>query len=185
MFRRSAALLTAVAALGLSACGADRITSSSEPAESEAQYLDLNGLKYQVQLSRQLNPELPEDGDYFNGLDQGERFLPKDSVWFGVFIRVENEYDRAIPSASQFEIDDTRGNAFEPLDSEGVYAYKPEIVPGKGYIPNQEDLQAYSGTQGSLLMFKIPLSSLDNRPLELAIKDPSDTRKAVRVDLDV
>ncbi|MBA2348324.1 MAG: hypothetical protein H0V81_08510 [Solirubrobacterales bacterium] len=185
MFRRSAALLTAVAALGLSACGAESITSSSEPAESEALYLDLNGLKYQVQLSRQLNPALPEDGDYFRGIDQSERFLPKGSVWFGVFIRVENEYDRPIPSAREFEIDDTRGNKFEPIDSEGVYAYQPETIPNRGYIPNQEDLQAYSGTQGSLLLFKIPLESLDNRPLELAIKDPSDTRKAVRVDLDV
>ena len=185
MFRRSAALLTALAALGLSACGAESVTSSSPPAESEAQYLDLNGLKYQVQLSRQINPTLPEDADYFKGLDQRERFLPKDSVWFGVFIRVENEYDRAIPSAREFEIEDTRGNKFFPVDSDGSYNYRPETIPGKGYIPNQEDLQAYSGTQGSLLLFKVPLASLDNRPLELAIKNPNDTRKAVRVDLDV
>lgn len=185
MFRRSAALLTAVAALGLSACGAESVTSSDEPAESEAQYLDLNDLKYQVQLSRQLNPTLPEDGNYFKGLDRTQASLPDGDVWFGVFIRVENEYDRAIPAAREFEIEDTRGNAFDPIESDNLYHYKPRVIPAKGEIPNREDLQAYSGTQGSLLLFKIPLASLDNRPLELSIKDPSDTRKAVRVDIDV
>ena len=59
------------------------------------------------------------------------------------------------------------------------------MVAGGGYIPNAERLQAYAGSQGSLLLFKVPLASLDNRPLELSIKNPSDTRKAVRVDLDV
>lgn len=185
MFRRSAALLIAVAALGLSACGAESTTSASEPATSEAQYLDLAGLKYQVQLTRQINPTLPEDADYFKGLTPQEKFLPKGDIWFGVFIRVENEYKRSIPSAREFSIKDTVGNEFLPVAAGNLFQYKPELVPGGGYIPNQDRLQAYAGTQGSLLLFKVPLASLDSRPLQLSIKDPRDTRKAVKVDLDV
>lgn len=124
MFRRSAALLTAVAALGLSACGAESVTSGDAPAESEAQYLDLAGLKYQVQLTRQLNPMESEDRDYFKNIAPADAVLPKGSIWFGVFLRVENEYDEAKFAAREFEIEDTRGNKFAPVVSDGVYAYK-------------------------------------------------------------
>lgn len=186
MLRRSAALLLAIASLGVAACGNEANQGDTkETAESEALYLDLNGLKYQVQLSRQLNPKDAEDADYFRGVSAADSVLPEGSVWFGVFLRVENESDEPIPSARAFEIEDTQGNVFEPVESENIFAFQPETVPGGGYIPNQERLQAYAGTQGSLLLFQIPLTSLDNRPLELAIKSPNDSRKAVRVDLDV
>jgi len=186
MLRRSAALFLLVASVGISACGNEANQGDSlEVAESEALYVDLNGLKYQVQLSRQLNPRDPEDAGYFQNIAPEESVLPKGSVWFGVFIRVENESDEAIPSARLFTVEDTQGNEFEPVETENVFAYQAEKVRGKGYIPNPERLQAYAGTQGSLLLFQIPLPSLDNRPLELTIKSPNDTRRAARIDLDV
>lgn len=187
MLRRTTAVAIAIASLGLSACGdgANRQKEVSEPAESEALYRTLNGLKYQVQLSRQLNPRDSEDADYFRNLTPQAAFLPKGSVWFGVFLRVENEGKTAVPSAREFDIEDTQGNVFEPVESGNTFAYEPESVPAEGFIPDQERLQAYAGTQGSLLLFKIPLASLDNRPLELAIKSPNDTRNAARFDLDV
>jgi len=187
MLRRSAVLVLAiVAALGGSACGTEYNKGDQEKlAESEAHYLDLNGLKYQVQVSRQLNPRDVEDADYFRELPAEESTLPRGSVWFGVFIRVENESEEAIPSARTFLVEDTQGNEFEPVETENVFAYRPEMVRGRGYIPNQERLQAYAGSQGSLLLFKIPLASLDNRPLELTVKSPNDSRRTARVDLDV
>jgi len=187
MLRRSAALVLAVAAsLGASACGTEYNKGDQEKlAESEALYLDLNGLKYQVQLSRQLNPQDVEDADYFRELPAAESSLPRGSIWFGVFIRVENESKAAIPSARTFLVEDTQGNEFEPIESENVFAYRPETVPGGEYIPKPERLQAYAGSQGSLLLFKIPLASLDNRPLELTVKSPNDSRRVARVDLDV
>ena len=192
MLRRCAALLLAVTSLGLAACGGEAESSDSgeaagvsEVAESESEYLDLGGLKYQVQMSRQLNPRDPADADYFRNLAASDTELPKGEIWFGVFMRVENESDDPLPSAERFSIDDTRGNEFEPLESDNVFAYRPETVAGKGYIPNPERLQAYAGTQGSLLLFKIPTASLDNRPLELRIKSPTDAEAIARVDLDV
>ncbi len=186
MRRRCTALALAVVCLGVSACGNTANQGDQVGvAESEALYVDLSGLKYQVQVSRQLNPRDAEDGGYFQDIAPDDSVLPKGSVWFGVFLRVENEFDRAIPSARQFTVEDTRGNEFEPVKTKNVFAYEPETIPPKGYIPNPERLQAYAGSQGSLLLFKVPLASLDNRPLELAIKSPNDTRKAARIDLDV
>ncbi|MDQ3631301.1 MAG: hypothetical protein M3417_08575 [Actinomycetota bacterium] len=190
MPRRCAALVLALASLGISACGGEEsageeVLAESKVAETEAHYLDLNGLKYQVQLSRQLNPRDVEDADYFNGFTPEQSALPDGSIWFGVFIRVENDSEEAIPSARSFTVEDTQGNEFEPVESENVFAFRPETVPGGGYIPNQERLQAYAGSQGSLLLYKVPLASLENRPLELTIKSPNDSRMTAGVDLDV
>ncbi len=187
MLRRTAVLATAIAAFGLSACGdgAKRQAESSAPAESEAQYRVLSGLKYQVQLSRQLNPRDAEDQDYFRNLTAGAELLPKGSIWFGVFIRVENEGKQAVASAREFEIEDTQRNRFEPVESQNTFAYEAEEIDANSQLPNPERLQAYAGTQGSLLLFKIPLASLDNRPLELTVKSPSDARRIARFDLDV
>ncbi len=185
-FAARASVLLAVASLGVSACGTEKSQGDQQgTAESEALYLNLSGLKYQVQLSRQVNPRNSEDADYFRNLSPAAAFLPRGQVWFGVFVRVENESNMPVPSAREFTVADTQGNEFEPVKSENIFAYRPETVPGQGYIPNQERLQAYAGTQGSLLLFKLPLASLQNRPLELSIKSPSDSRKAARVDLDV
>jgi hypothetical protein len=195
MPRRSAALLLALASLGVSACGGEpkasdepageNVLVESKVAETEAHYLDLNGLKYQVQLSRQINPRDVEDADYFNGFTPEQSAIPDGSIWFGVFIRVENDSEEAIPSARSFTVEDTQGNEFEPVENENVFAYRPEMIRAGGYIPNPETLQAYAGSQGSLLLFKIPLTSLDNRPLELTIKSPNDSRITAGVDLDV
>ena len=186
MLRRVAALVLLVASVGVSACGTKAAKDGEAAvAESEAIYVDLNGLKYQVQLSRQINPRDAEDAGYFQNIAPEDSVLPKGSVWFGVFVRVENESDEAIPSARLFTVEDTRSNEFEPVKTENVFAYQAEKIRGKGYIPNPERLQAYAGTQGSLLLFQIPLASLDNRPLELTIKSPNDTRNVARIDLDV
>ena len=189
MLRRSAAIaLAVVASLGASACGEKNSeTQGGElaAAESEALYIDLGGLKYQVQLSRQLNPRDPTDKTYFQNVAPAESTLERGSIWFGVFMRVENESDKPIGSAEKFSIQDTQGNEFEPVESENTFAYRPSEVPGGGYIPDREALQAQAGTQGALLLFKIPLASLDNRPLELSITDPRDAERRALIDLDV
>ena len=47
-------------------------------------------------------------------------------------------------------------------------------VPGKGQLPAPDTVAAYGPTQGALLLYKIQVVSLDNRPLELKIVDPDD-----------
>lgn len=188
MLRRFAALALAVAAsLGASACGENEKELDGElaAAESEALYVPLDGLKYQVQLSRQLNPRDIEDADYFKGISPEQSVLPEGGTWFGVFIRVENEGEKALESAEAFEVEDTRGNAYEPVETENLFTYQPQTVQGGEQLPNSERLQAYAGTNGTLLLFKLDGASLDNRPLELKIQSVTDADKAAIIDLDV
>lgn len=182
MLRRTAAVLLSLSfAGGLSACGnkEDEITK----AESEALYLDVADLKYQVQISRQLNPADVEDSAYLKGLSAVNRILPANSVWFGVFMRVENESEETHETAEEFAIEDTQGNEFEPVEVDNPLAYSPTSLPPKGLLPSLNSVQYATPSQGALLLFKIPYASLDNRPLELKVTSPDD--KTGLIDLDV
>jgi hypothetical protein len=105
--------LAAVAAVSLSACGERHFPVRS--AESEGTYLDLDSLKYQVQISRELNPSDPEDKAYLVGLAKADRSLKPDEVWFGVFLQVQNDTDGAHPTARELEIEDTERNVYRPV----------------------------------------------------------------------
>ncbi|MEA2144842.1 MAG: hypothetical protein QOG59_429, partial [Solirubrobacteraceae bacterium] len=51
------------AALALGACGSDHVTSDAS-ANNNGVYISLNGLDYQLQVSRELNPFSSEDHGY-------------------------------------------------------------------------------------------------------------------------
>ena len=186
MTRRLITLLALLALTGgLAACGTkeDVVTKG----ETEGTYLDVGPLKYQVQISRQLNPRDVEDRTFLVGLPKDERELPADSVWFAVFVRVENESEQAHFSADDFTIESTADETFEPvaLGSVNTFAYKPRNMPGKSTIPVIGSIPADIGINGALLLFKIPSKSLENRPLEFKIKSPDVPQAVGTVALDV
>src|SRR3954465_10666511 len=111
------ALTAVVAALGLGACG--NKTVSIHGGETEGIYLDVGPLKYQVEISRQLNPSIPEDRTFLSDVAQGDRKLAPDELWFAGFVRVENETDQAQSPASNYTIRDTEGNVFPPGRARG------------------------------------------------------------------
>jgi hypothetical protein len=181
--RRLAALsLTAVSFAGLSACGNDKPVTKGE---TEGVYVTVGDLKYQVQISRILNPADSEDRAYLKGLPASESTLPPDAQWFAVFMRVQNEHGQPKPTAERFTIVDTQANKFEPLPVDNVLAYQPETLQAKSILPDPNSVPAYTPTQGTLLLFKIPNASLDNRPLDLEIEDPSGSGKQAVVRLDI
>ncbi|HEV7806798.1 MAG TPA: hypothetical protein VGO80_13315, partial [Solirubrobacteraceae bacterium] len=115
--RRLRAVLAALlVAGGLSACGKHQSTGPVRTAETEGIYLDVSDLKYQVQVSRQLNPRDVQDKPYLLGLPADERELKPDEVWFGVILRVQNETGEALRPSEDIEIEDTVGEKFEPLE---------------------------------------------------------------------
>jgi hypothetical protein len=177
------ATMMAVGMLG--ACGnkQDEITH----AETEGAYLDLGGLKYQVQISRQLNPADREDKGYLIGVRPQDRQLAADQTWYGIFIRVQNDGDDPKQAAEEFEIRDTRGNVLRPLElaPENVFAYRAARIPPKQIIPGLDSPAAENTIQGSLLLFKVPYANLQNRPLEFEIADPANPSAKATVALDV
>jgi hypothetical protein len=183
--RRAALLLVSLAAVALSGCG--NKVDTAIIAETEGIYVGVDDLTYQVQISRILNPASPEDAAYLKGIPEDEAEPAEDEVWFGVFMRVENETDQVHEAVEAFKITDTQEEVFEPveLDPEvNVFAYEPRAVPPGELIP-VVDSPAYDNTiRGSLILFKMKVESLGNRPLEFEIESSEGGDNAV-VDLDV
>jgi hypothetical protein len=185
------ALAALVAVLALSACGDShtKVTTGTYAGESgaNAPYLDVGPLSYEVQLSRELNPTDSEDETYLEGLGAEESKLEPGQEWFAVFLQVYNKGPQPLPAATDVTITDTQGNTYSPIlpAQTNQFAYRGGTVPAKGQLP-EPDTTANSGpTQGSLLLFKIQVVSLDNRPLELKIVDPEDPAETASAELDV
>jgi hypothetical protein len=187
----SLAALALLALLALSACGnADtKVTTGTYAGESgvNAPYLDVGPLKYEVQVSRQLNPTNGEDASYLKGITPADLALEPGQEWFAVFMQVYNPGHQAHPASSSIVIYDTQGNVYTPLSpgASNEYAYRGGSVPANGQLPELDTTAAFGGAQGQLLLYKIRTVSLDNRPLEVKITSPSDPGETAQAELDV
>jgi hypothetical protein len=176
--------VAALAAVAASGCGnkEDKVTL----AETEGIYVTVDDLKYQIQISRILNPAAPDDSAYLRGLPAGEE-TADDEVWYAIFMRVENDTDDPHATAEQFTIRDTQGAEFEPIELDpnvNDYVYEPtELQPGK-LLPALDTPASDNTIRGALILFKVKTESLGNRPLELEIQSPSGGENAV-IDIDV
>jgi hypothetical protein len=185
-------VLALLAVLALDACGDShtKVTTGTYAGESgaNAPYLNVGPLIYEVQLSRELNPTNTEDASYLQGLSPSERHLAPGQEWFGVFLQVYNNTSRPLPAASSLTITDTQHNSYIPVvpNVTNQYAYRgAEVVPAKGQLPLPGSVASAGATQGALLLYKIQVVSLDNRPLELKIVDPTDLSQTASAELDV
>ena len=187
-------LLSALAALALVAlggCGSShsKVTGGTYAGESgaNAPYLDVGPLTYQVQLSRQLNPYDTEDEAYLRGLTPAQRRLEPNQEWFAVFVQVYNHDSHSHLAASDLTIADTQSNRYAPItpDATNEFAYRGGLVAGKGRLPVLDSVAANGATQGAMLLYKILIVSLDNRPLTFRIVDPINPALTASAELDV
>ncbi len=152
---------------------------------TEGLYIDVGQLKYQVQNSRILNPNDIEDRTYLQGLDSSEAPPNAQQTWFAIFVRVQNTGKRALPSARDFSIIDTLAKRYTPVRITNPFVYQPMTLQPKGLIPQPDSIAADGVIQGSLLLFRVDLTSLQNRPLEFHIANPANAKELGIVDLDV
>jgi hypothetical protein len=184
-------LLVLLAAIALGACGDShtRVSTGTYAGESgqNAPYLNVGPLIYEVQLSRELNPANVEDATYLQGLTPAQRTLAPGEEWFGVFMQVYNNTSAALPAATSLTITDTQGNTYTPVTpgQTNAFAYRGGLVPAKGQLPAPGSIAAAGAVQGVMLLYKIQIVSLDNRPLELKIVDPTDASQMASAELDV
>ena len=185
-------LIAVLCASGLAACGNEahdddeQQSENAQLAETEGIYLELDEMKYQVQVSRQMNPLLVSDEAYFEGISELDLDLSDEEVWFGVWMRVENESEEPKTSASGYSIVDTQENEYVPIriDETNPFAYRSGRVEGQELYPLPDSAAGERAPNGALLLFKLSEDSLNNRPLELRIEDPAGGPGAV-VNLDV
>ncbi len=187
----TAILAAAAATLAFAACGEShsKVTTGTYAGESgqNAPYLDVGPLVYQVQLSRQLNPANSEDAGYLQGLGPAESKLEPGEEWFAVSMQVYNKTDQSHRAAETMTISDTEGNTYAPIvpSSVNTYAFRGGTVPAQSQLPPPDTTASFGPTQGSMLLYKIKLISLDNRPLELKITNPEDLAESASAELDV
>jgi hypothetical protein len=182
------AVALALLALVAAGCGKSAGTSQQQTAETEGLYLDVNGLKYQIQMSRYMNPNDVEDQEYLVGLPEGTEGPREDEIYFGVWVRVENtSAEETRPAASIWEIHDTQENVYRPLaiDTEiNPFAFEPIDVPPKTVLPLASSAAGQGPIQGLMLLFLIRNESFQNRPLELVFRNGGDGQEGT-YDLDV
>jgi hypothetical protein len=65
------------------------------------------------------------------------------------------------------------------------FAYRGGVLQPTDVLPAPDSPAGQGSIQGALLLFKIPVRNLENRPLELAIRTPAAPGKVATVDLDV
>jgi hypothetical protein len=170
-----AALALFVMGLTLSACG----YSSDSKDVVEGEVVKLGELKYQVIFSRFLNLNDNEDSAYLVGQSPPK----KGSTYFGVFLEVQNKSEESQKLASDFTISDADDQEFKAIPSESLYAF-----PFGGEVESQEPIPAPDSTpqqgpiEGSLVLFELPASASENRPLTLSIAGPEGPAK-VTLDL--
>jgi hypothetical protein len=175
-YRAIAAALSVALILGVAACGEEE-----ETHVVEGEPIELGDLLINVQITRFLNPSLPDDSEYL----EGEPAPPTGKDYLGVFMEIENEGDESVevPSAEEIEIIDTTGAAYEPIDSESPFALPlGEEIPGGAEIPATDTAASSGPIQGSFVLFLVDESVSENRPLELEIE--ADGKKGT-VELDI
>jgi hypothetical protein len=187
--RLFAALLAGAAAVALSACGNKENPSEVHFGPTEGVYVTAGDLKYQIQISRQLNEYDREDRQYLMGVPESDRTLKNNQSWFGVFIRVENPKDHDLRASENYTIVDTLGHKYKPYpinQDDNPIAYYPALVPPHQILPNSDALAAQTSINGELLLFKVNVRDLDNRPLSLHIAPGRHQPKpGAAVDLDI
>lgn len=160
-----AALALAVAAFALSACG----YSSDSKDVPEGEPVKLGELRYNVVFSRFLNPNDNEDSAYLVGQPEP----PKGHSYFGVFVEVQNKSEETQTLADSFTITDAGHETFDAIPSKSLYAF-----PFGGEVESQEQIPLVDSTpqqgaiEGSLVLFELPASASENRPLTLSIPGP-------------
>jgi hypothetical protein len=175
-----AACLVAVAApLGLAACGnADVELGVEEPAR-EGLALELDGVDYNVFITRQLNPRVAPDGAYV-AVEP-----PPGETFYGVFIQVCNNSDEAHETVEDFVVKDNQENEFEPeeLPDDNHFAYHARTLDPKECIPEAGSVAQLGPSAGSMLLFQLPLETTENRPLELEME--AENGETLTFELDI
>jgi hypothetical protein len=167
-----AALFLGALGLALSACG----YSSQSKDVKEGQTVKLGHLEYTVVFSRYLNPNDHEDSAYLVGQPPS----PPGSNYFGVFFLVQNEDKVAHKLPRSLKITDAANQIFPAIPTQSLYA-----LPLGGHVEPEEqvpllDSPAQQGPiEGSLVLFELPPSASDNRPLTLSIPGPEGPAKVV------
>jgi hypothetical protein len=175
---RRLTLACCVLALGVAGCGNDEEQGVDEPAR-EGLALELDGIDYNVFITRELNARITPDKAYIT-----EEAPPGESL-YGIFIQACNHSDEPRETVSDFAVVDNQNNRFEPkeLPEDNPFAYSPKTLNPQECIPEAGSVAQQGPATGSMLLFQFPIQNTENRPLELEIE--GENGKKLTYELDI
>ena len=165
--RRLLRLLPALAVLALSAALVACNTSEDKRDLSEGQPVQLGDLQYNIVFTRFLNPNDVEDHEYLVGQP-----APKpDQLYLGVFVQILNKNKNSpVTVPSGWTITDTEHNNYYPLPSRSPYALRLGAPIGpQDQAPALDSAPQVGPIEGSMVLFSIPDSATEVRPIRLII----------------
>ncbi len=175
-------MLLCLAALagGLAACGnKDEEQGVDEPAR-EGIAIELGGVEYNVFITRQLNTAIPPDNAYYDGPE-----VDADETLYGVFLQACNRTDDTQTPTDFFRVKDNQENEFVPvtLPEDNPFAYHAAELAPDECIPEAGSVAALGPAAASILLFKLPLTTTENRPLELEIEGEGSEHLTFELDI--
>jgi predicted component of type VI protein secretion system len=172
-------MLAAALAAGVLLAGCDTTPENANQV-SEGEGMKLGDLLYNVQITRILNPKDAEDKAYL----VGQPALRPNQYYLGVFMKVENEGSSSAQIPSDFTVEDTVHTEFQPIPSKSLFALDVGSTLHAGdQLPQPESTAANGPIEGSMVLFRINGSAIEDRPLTLHI--PSSTGTVGEVELDI
>jgi hypothetical protein len=175
----TAACVLALAAGALLAGCNDEEQGVDEPAR-EGLALDLDGVTYNVFITRQLNTAIPPDDAYYSGPPPD-----RDETLYGVFIQACNHTEEPQTPTGFFKIKDNQENEFLPvtLPDDNPFAYHERELKPDECIPEAGSVAQLGPAAASLLLFQLPLTTTENRPLELEILGEGSDQLTFELDI--
>lgn len=179
--RRS--LLLGLVGLGLlGGCaqgGDDRAFVPGDPAR-EGIAAELDGVDYEVFITRELNLRDPEDKEYYRGPP-----APPGSGLYGVFLRAcaLDDIKGEVATSGRIKAVDIRGKEYKPrpISPENVFAFRQTPLQPGECLPNQASATSFGPTGGAMILFEIPFTDTENRPFELEIEGKPRSGKPPRI----
>ena len=177
-------ILALVALCGVWACGEAGDERAFVPGEAAREGIaaDLEGIDYEVFITRELNVFDPEDQQYYEGPP-----APPGTAYYGVFLRAcaLEDVEHPVRTSTDVSVVDIREKLYRPLplEPDNDWAYRGEILDPGECLPNQASATSYGPTGGAMLLFRIPHRNTENRPFVLEIGAPAASppgRRAVR-----
>lgn len=170
-------LLALFTAGAISACGGEE---EEEHHAVEGEPLELGELRYNVQITRFLNPDQVEDADYLEGLPDP----PLGEDYLAVFIRIQNEGEEAERIPFSFPIANNREETFQPIETDNPFALPLGAeIEGGDQLPEIDSAAASGPIKGSMLLYLIEEAATENRPLELEIPGADGETGHIELDL--
>ncbi len=163
--RYALAVALAVGLVASTGCGG----KSSHDELVEGEIFELGELRYNVLYFRNLNPKDTEDAEYL----EGQPPPPIGQSYFAAFLLIDNlsSEEFTLPDEDAFEVSDTTGAHYEPIESEGLYEFPyGEVIEGDSQVPDPDSTAAYGPIQGSMILFLMAEAVSESRPLEMSIK---------------